>query len=115
MRIVCRKSWEYQMMRRVLFTAAAIATLGCAAIFVVCEFDDARSLAVLKSIPRTLGAAGACSSPTYGIVGIVQSAVLKYAVESSFLLHPLRAFLDCVITFLFWPRLLLVRDAKQST
>jgi len=47
-------------MRRVLLTTAAIATLACAAILVACEFDDARAVAVLLSIPRTLGAAGTC-------------------------------------------------------
>lgn len=56
----CRKSWEYKLARRVLLTSVTIAGLGSLAVFVACDFDDARAASVLRSVPRTLGAAGWC-------------------------------------------------------
>ncbi len=50
------------MMRRILLTATAIAALGSIAVLVSCEFDNARAAAVLRSMPRTLGAAGGLPS-----------------------------------------------------
>lgn len=56
----CRKSWEYKLARRVVLTTAVTAVAGGLVVLMACDFDDARAAAVIRSIPRTLGAAGWC-------------------------------------------------------
>lgn len=73
----CRKTWEYRLARRALITAAVAAVTGGLAILVACDFDDAKAAAVIRSLPRTLAAAGWCVHAAW----TYKTALVPYTVS----------------------------------
>ena len=79
-----RKSWEYKLARRILIASAISAGLLGAVVLVACDFDDAHAAAVIRSIPRTTGAAAWCAHAAW----TYKTSLMGYTVSTSSLLSP---------------------------